>query len=424
MSRSGGPVELVYKWLVRWEGVRPEVTTALGSDADGKEEPTPDPNQALVERALRQLSKGGDAQSTLRAVPSDGNWFAVIPSPTQPRDFLPLGNPRCILNGLAMATPSVRWGRILSSLLAGLVNAGWNGWVCEKVLIRDGRLGALTELVKEVTGEAAPVFAVFLGRPGQYRKLTVQAKSPKGGVLGFLKLPLTKIANQRIRHEAAVLEGLGKFGALCGHIPKVLYLGNWQEDYVLFQSPGSGKPGPTRFGGCHRRFLQGLWDVQRAAKSGEVLVEDVYKRLQQAAPLLTGEQRHLGQAALDHAATCLAGVAVRCGWTHGDFVASNTLVESTGELFVVDWELAEFGRPTVWDIFNFHAVTAAIRREKEFPTQWGEPGLSDLQTNKGLGLLFLVDSVVSLAREGRMGRESAMEYRCEWLANLLRRGRL
>jgi hypothetical protein len=321
-----------------------------------------------------------------------------------------------------MATPSLRWGRILSRVLAGLVKAGWKGWFGDKVVIADGQLGALTELTQEVTGEAAPVFAVFLGRLGRYRKITVQAMSPRGEVLGFLKLPITEIADRRIRHEAAVLERLGGFATLCGHIPRVLYAGDWRGDFVLFQSPGSGKPGPTGFGESHRRFLRSLSDVDRAEKSGEGLVKEVNKRCEQTAPLLTAEQRSLIEAVLDQAATLLAGVAVRCGWTHGDFVASNTLLEPSGELFVLDWELAEFGRPTVWDTFNFQAVTAAMRGEKEFPADWGEFDLGDPPTKKGMALLFLVDSILMLLQEGRVGRKIAIECRHKWLANLAGHG--
>jgi hypothetical protein len=415
MRRSGGPVELVYKWLVRWEGAPPEAAAGPRCGADGEKGAALDSDEAPVERALQQLSQGSDVHSRWGGTAGEGQCFAIVPSQAQPRYLLPVGNPRCIVKGLSMATPSVRWGRILSSLLAGLVNAGWNGWGREKIVIPEGRLAPLTRLIREITGEAAPVFAAFLGRPGRYRKLTVQAMSRQGEVLGFLKLPLTGMANERIRHETEVLD---KLRALEGHIPRVLHAGRWREDYVVFQSPCSGKPGPTRFGASQRQFLRRLWEIDGIEKSGQALVAEVRARWEQAAPYLTAEEKRLGQVALERQAARLSGVPVRCGWMHGDFVASNTVLKPNGELFVVDWELAEFGRPILWDIFNFQAVRGAIQREKEFPHSLAEDGSADRETRKGLAALFLVDSLVLLAQEGRAGREKAMDCRCRWLARM------
>lgn len=417
MIRSGGPVELVYKWLVCWEGTPPDAAAEPAGSADDKRGAALDPDEAPpVERALQQLSQGSYVHSRIGGATGEGQCFAIIPSPAQARYLLPVGNPRCIVNGLSMATPSVRWGRILSSLLSGLVNAGWNGWGREKIVIPEDQLAPLTRLIREITGEAAPVFAVFLGRPGRYRKLTVQAMSRQGNVLGFLKLPLTGMANDRIRHEAQVLDRLR---ALEGHIPRVLHAGKWREDYVVFQSPCSGRPGPTRFGASHRQFLRRLWEVDGIEKSGQALVAEVRARWEQAAPHLTAEEKRLGEIALAQQAARLSGVPVRCGWMHGDFVASNTVLKPNGELFVVDWELAEFDRPILWDIFNFQAVRGAIRREREFPHGLAEDDSVDRENRKGLVALFLVDSLVLLAQEGRTGRENAMECRCRWLARMI-----
>jgi len=100
---------------------------------------------------------------------------------------------------------------------------------------------------------------------------------------------------------------------------------------------------------------------------------------------------------------------------HGDFAAGNTFIQSDGELFVVDWELAEFDQPILWDVLNFHAVTAVIRQKPKLAMNWVQHGSGDVPTDKGLLRLYLVNSLCLLLKEGSVGRERAIDYRRIWL---------
>ena len=93
-------------------------------------------------------------------------------------------------------------------------------------------------MVRQVTGEHNPIFALSLGAPGKYRKLTVQVMRPGSEILGYIKLPLTEAASGRIRREAAALQRLGAYPALRPHVPRVLHSGDWESGYILFQSGG------------------------------------------------------------------------------------------------------------------------------------------------------------------------------------------
>ena len=110
----------------------------------------------------------------------------------------------------------------------------------------------------EVTGEREPTFAMSLGVGGNVRKLTVQVMRPNGEILGYIKLPLTEAAAERVRREAGILERLRHFAPLRPHIPKVLYAGEWSDGYILFQSPGPPSPGPVEFGALRESFLRAL----------------------------------------------------------------------------------------------------------------------------------------------------------------------
>ena len=390
---------------------RPEVRGELGyrdATAFG-------PGEDLVKLALRQVCKGLEPETPEAMDHSHAQGFAIIPSYKQPRCLLPLGNARWTLNGLSMVQPRAwRW-RVPRALLVSLVKTGWKRWAWESILVGRDQLRPLESIVGAVTGETKPVFAILVGRPGLYRKLTVQVMSPGGKILCYLKLPLAEAAGDRLQHEAAVLQRLGGCAALRGHIPEVLHSQEWQDGYVLFQSAGSGKPGATRFTQAHERFLRRLWDVRPVQKPGPVLVDEVGRRWQRAAPLLTPEQRRLGDRALQQAGQWLDGVAVRCGLMHGDFAAGNTFIQSDGELFVVDWELAEFDQPILWDVLNFHAVTAVIRQKPKLAMNWVQHGSGDVPTDKGLLRLYLVNSLCLLLKEGSVGRERAIDYRRIWL---------
>jgi hypothetical protein len=288
-----------------------------------------------------------------------------------------------------------RW-RISKALLAGVVKTGWKGWARERIFVAQDRLRPLANAVRGATGESKPVFAILLGVPGLYRKLTVLAMSPNGKTLGYIKLPLTDAAGGHVRHEAEVLHELGEVAGLRGNVPTLLHSQEWQNGCMLFQSGGAGKRGPTRFTGGHERFLRRLWEARPVQKSGQVLVDEVGRRWQEVVPRLTSEERHAGELALQKARKCLDGVAVRCGLMHGDFAPVNTLLQADGELFVFDWEWAEFDQPIIWDVLHFHARAAVMCQEPEFPMNWAQFGSGDLATDKGLLLLYCLDSLSTL----------------------------
>jgi hypothetical protein len=100
---------------------------------------------------------------------------------------------------------------------------------------------------------------------------------------------------------------------------------------------------------------------------------------------------------------------------HGDFAPGNTYLQSDEELFVLDWELAEFDQPILWDVLNFHAVTAVIRRKPKLAMNWVQLGSGDVPKDKGLLRLYLVNSLSLLLKEGSAGRERAIAYRHIWL---------
>jgi hypothetical protein len=334
--------------------------------------------------------------------------FLVLPSPSKPRWLLPLGNPQRTREGLHIYTPYALVARMLKKVVGTFLGAGWTGRKNDRVLIASKRPLPLEVLVGEVTGEKQPIFAFSLGTPSQFRKLTVQVMRPNGETLGYIKLPLTEAANQRVRHEAAVLERLWNIPKLRRHVPKVLHAGPWNGGYMLIQSCGPSQPGQMEFGPAHETFLRTLWRARQMEKPGQVIVKELSARWAQACLRLDPGSRGLGEETLRRANRELSGQTIPCGIMHGDFAPWNTRREN-GRLFVFDWEAAEWGAPTAWDVFHFHyQVATLLNRKTNDLAQFNEA-----RSDKPIFWLYLLRTICQGLEEespGQFGVERRLQF--------------
>jgi hypothetical protein len=293
----------------------------------------------------------------------------------------------------------------MKGFLSALTKMNWLGWAQSGVVLASTEPLPLEALVAEVTGETAPAFALSLGRPHRLHKVTVQVMRPTGEVLGYIKLPLTEAATERVGHEAAMLASLWGFADLRPHIPRVLHAGEWGDSYILLQSSGPAGPGPTEFGHAHEEFLLALQSVHSVEKPGQAIAAEVEFRWQNLEPQLDAELRRLGRDVLARARKQLDGSSVPCSIHHGDFAPWNTRMES-GRLFLFDWESASFEAPVCWDAFHFRVQVEGLLEKKSDGRSAG--GL--LESCKPEFLLYLLNSLCQLLEEDPADR-SGIEYR-------------
>jgi hypothetical protein len=290
--------------------------------------------------------------------------FVAIPSHSTARWLLPIGCASGAIAGTQIYRP-YKWApRMIKSLLIAMMKMGWDGWLGSQVLVASRGLLPLEALVCAVTGEHRPLLALSLGRQAAVRKLTVQVMRSSGDILGYMKLPLTDAATERVRNEAIVLERLWKFPALRPHIPRLLYAGNWNETYVLFQSALEGERGPVSFNGMHEKFLETLRSVHWVEIPGKTLIAQLAAKWQKAVPHLGAAWEDLGQEVLRLSTRNLEGKVLRCSVMHGDFAPWNTRVVQN-KLLSFDWESADWEAPVSWDIFHFHLQTASSLRKSD-----------------------------------------------------------
>ena len=353
-------------------------------------------------RLIRDLKSKGYVHS---------HQFVLLPSLKNPRWLLPLGNSKAMAAGSQIYVPHRRIARLMKGLLVNMIKRGWNGWGCRKALVASSKPLPFEDLVREVTGEARPLFAMSLGSRPAVSKLTLQAIAQDGKILGYFKVPLSDVATERVRHEAAILERLWNFPGLRPHIPRLFYSGTWHGTYLLFQSPLDGEPSPANFSSVHERFLRALQDIHGILKPGARLVQEVAAKWEKAAVRLPSLWQELGEEALQRSTRCLRGRILRCGPAHGDFAPWNMRIQRDG-LLLFDWESADWEAPHGWDNFHFHVQTAS-----SLGTKNGRSFLARADDErKALYILYLLSSVCQFLEEEN---QQAIEYRRNLLTPLI-----
>jgi hypothetical protein len=340
--------------------------------------------------------------------------YALLPSVRSPRWLIPVGRRRWTVGGLHIYTPFASRARLLKRMLVSVTQLGYTGWARHKVLIASRQPLKLESLVREVTGESNPIFALSLGTPGRFQKLTIQAMRPDGDMLGYVKLPMTLEAIGRIRHEATMLKRLRRFAALWKQIPQILYAGDWGESCILFQSAGASSPAPVEFTPIYEDFLQKLQNIESVEKPGRALVEEVRARWRTVETGLDSKWKALGVAALLEASHQLENLPVRCAVAHGDFAPWNCRI-SGGQLCVFDWEFSSAEGPVTWDAFHFQTqVACLLNRETELPLHFQQSAGS-----KPLYLLYLLNSAGRLLEEDGPQPCTSLLYRQRCIAREL-----
>jgi len=333
----------------------------------------------------RSLSAGGYRFS---------HRFALLPSRERTRWLVPRNEDCQIVNGLEMYPSFSIRATVYKSFASRMAAMGWPGWMGNSLWVASQQRFPIEKLVEDLTGETRPQFSLSLGTAVSSRKLTVQVMRRNGEILGYIKLPLTEKANARIRAEATTLEKLNSDPRLHARVPAVLYGAKWGTGHLLFQSPIMGEPGPSRLTAYHHQALSEMHSAHSEVKPGLRVVRETSETINAAGKKLGPKWDLLAEDALRAAAQELSATNVRCGLSHGDFTPWNTRIRD-GMLCLVDWEMASWEAPILWDTFHFLAQTKSLLQQGAGPT-----GLADFTNQKrALYMLYLVSSASHLAEE-------------------------
>lgn len=334
--------------------------------------------------------------------------FVALPSAAAPRWLLPEDNTRQALEGLELYTPFSIRTRILKAIGQGVAATRFPGRSNTRVLVASREPLPIENIVKGLSEESDPGFAISLGTPMACQKLTVQAMSPSGEILAFIKIPLGPEAQARIQTEVDFLERLSRFPKMRSRIPRLLSCADLGNGRILVQTPLPGSPGPIVLTNSHSEFLRDLHACDSAKYPGTLLVRETSDLWGCLARGLDASWQDLALEAFRVAARELDKRELMCAPAHGDFAPWNTR-ETTGQLSCFDWESAHWRAPVDWDKFHFMAQTHSLIKEGAGPETLQETR----NGSRASYLLYLLHSAAQLAAE--RSPSPTLEYRRELL---------
>jgi hypothetical protein len=328
--------------------------------------------------------------------------FAIMPSRKKPRWLFPLPEANQHASEFNLYKPFSPTARLMKSVIVRMRAHGWQGLGSQTVQVASRQPLALERLVREITGEEDCTYALALGTPGTYQKLTVQVSRTDGHILGYFKMPITSGAGERLRNEASFLRKLSSFPQLRPHIPQLLFAGDWNYSTIVFQSPLDGETGPVSFTALYKDFLAALQHCEPTKIAGRLLAQNTATRWEKFVSRLGAKWQALGREALSIIFDELSAVSIPCGFHHGDFAPWNARVHR-GKLFVFDWESARSDAPSLWDEFHFLTQTECVLNAHHAQKSMIR------EQNRSLYLLYLLDSTIQAVEEET--RQFAIDYR-------------
>jgi hypothetical protein len=338
--------------------------------------------------------------------------FVVLPSISEPRWLLPEDNPRQAVRGLRLYTPFSIRTRVLKALGTGIVAAGFPGRSSSRVLVASREPLPIENLVRGFSQERRPGFAISIGTSGTCQKLMVQAMTPAGEILAYIKIPLGSQAQARIHAEAAILEKLSKFSQMRYRIPHLFSFSDLGTGRFLVQKQLPGAPGPTVLTPRHEEFLSDLHSCGSLERPGEAVVADTSAAWECLAKGLGSSWQDLSREAFGLASRELAGKRLLCAPMHGDFAPWNSRTHS-GQLSCFDWESANWQAPIDWDRFHFMAQTHSLIDKGAGPESLPETR----NGGRSSFILYLLYSTAQLAAEH--STPAALQYREQLLRRQL-----
>ncbi|MBC8228111.1 phosphotransferase [bacterium] len=353
------------------------------------------------------LTKSKDEKSLRKILTetlfSEFRSFALVPSHSAPRWIIPLDNRRVASDSLRFYNPSSLKGKVFKCIASNLAYLGIQRvWGHDRLIVAskgDAQDESLATFLQDLLEVRDICLAFSTGTPGYYRKTASQVMSKNGQALAYAKIAATPQAQRLLMQEAKVLRRLAELHLSTGHVPRLLYAGQFNGSELLVQSAPLGKTrkGSIRLDRIYIEFLAEIFNQTSTRKS--FLESNYWIRIKNGVELLreriSDDWQQLLQKGLKICESALAKKAIPLGLCHRDFVSWNTYVEQK-RLYVFDWEYAiEEGIP-FWDIFHFVSFPAMLVNRspgKELINRWWGREFKQLLTqyaeNVGVDIAFV-----------------------------------
>lgn len=228
-------------------------------------------------------------------------------------------------------------------------------WLRETELLRE---------LKQVAGNPQAVTIARIGTPGPYTKNTVLFMGVEGEPLAIAKVGTTDAAAALLCNEARWLTRLAGT-PLALQVPRLIEMVERASACVLLESAGAGEPGSSRRPQPHHiQFLAQLQQVTDPLTGfdGSRMQRAMHDTFGSLHGKLSDDWRRRGEDTLQILEPALGGSQLPMVAAHRDFAGWNML-EAADRLFVFDWEFAREGYAPLYDLFHYHLMPIAVRKD-------------------------------------------------------------
>lgn len=315
--------------------------------------------------------------------------LSVIPSPRNPRWLLPRDANRAAARGWDLYNPQSGPGRIAKAAARTLTRALGSALFGRQLLIAHRSRPPIDEILVRTLRIADYRLSLAPRWPGSRRRLaawlgtpegrellfvkhriSMQAATPDGEVLAYIKFATRPGAIEAIAHEAQITAHVAQLGLTAGAVPRLLHHGAANGGYLAISAPLASESIPSGpvLSRVHQDLLRELARQATGESAGSLLT-----RLTQR---LNGFPAGLDEPWRDLFARGIAAVRgtpsvldLPASLAHGDFVPWNLRVDPTsGRLAVFDWELAQLAQFPLYDCFHFQIQANMLLRHLDGPT--------------------------------------------------------
>lgn len=299
---------------------------------------------------------------------AEATEFVVVPNERHAALLLPRRSRRAAAAALRNYKASAStWDRRKLDTLAVGARCGLADLLPHRVRIARGADGDdLGSYLSAMLGQPL-VLSLHIGPPRANRKPVLQALTPEGACVGFVKVGVDPLTRRLVRAEAAALAFLERAALAQVQSPRLLLHGQWRDHEVLAQQAlprGERAADLARLSAAMAELAQvrGVTAIPAAASP-------YWQGLRRRLSAL--QQRDVAAALrrfLDRAEAGAGATVLRFGSWHGDWAPWN-MTMSQGRALVWDWERFETGVPVGYDAVHYAVQHASRSRAADLAAE-------------------------------------------------------
>jgi len=295
---------------------------------------------------------------------------------SEPRILIPLASPLIQAGSFNLYNPGSIQGKIFRQFgkvaaISGILNMAGIFFAAPiesfkatdtiKSILNNQTITGLQNDWETALGKTNILFALSLGEPNYYRKVTALIYDKNAMPIAFAKVACTTQAKALIVNEAMALEKVASLKCESVVIPQLLGQDETDNTSWVLQSPLlSGRPSHNDLQNEHITLLAEF--AQKSAQTQSLNLSDILKSLRvilrnQIIPIKAGfESEKTFVAKLCKRLKALSATEVNKPWpvtvAHGDFAPWNMRLID-GKVALYDWEYFIPLAPAGWDILYF-----------------------------------------------------------------------